>query len=221
MCKFCVNQPDHTISTSLINLESILRTPNLRKAVRLYFAPGTKFAGETYDSLGYNDPSKITTEDLLAVTLLDVSWRPSAVRSILVDQADKISELLCEIDNNTTLWDLDHGCNNLLKAECLWNLIDDLDGVGPTKTSKLLARKRPLLVPITDRIIVSAIGDGKNWWRTLRYCFTQETFRQIIDQLRPQEAENASLLRIFDVSIWILHSKSRDALKARQAAGVL
>lgn len=56
-----------------------LATPRLRDAVALYFDPEQPFAGHTFDSLGQNPPNKITSDDLLAVTLLNVRWTPPAV----------------------------------------------------------------------------------------------------------------------------------------------
>ena len=220
MCEFDLDSSDPAADEVVARLEKALATPNLKEAVRLYFEHGSSFAAQTFDSLGCNNPDRITPDDLLAVTLLDVSWKPRAVRAMLVEQADQVNGLLSAIDGNTTLWDGERGCQELLKADRLWRIIKGLDGVGPTKTSKLLARKRPQLVPITDRIIVAAIGSGHNWWCTLRHCFKQESLRDAVERLRPQEQECVSLLRAFDVAIWILCSKSRDARKARTAAGV-
>lgn len=142
------------------------------------------------------------------------------MRDLLYGKAPELSALLRDVSSDTTLWDVDRGCLELTNADLLWRAVDALEGVGPTRTSKLLARKRPLLIPITDRIIVSAIGGGDNWWRTLRYCFMQESFRSAVKRLRPQAAGDVSLLRIFDVAIWMLCSKSRAARKARENAGV-
>jgi len=220
MCEFDLDSPDPAAEKVVARLEAALATTNLAEAVRLYFASGSSFAAQTFDSLGFNHPDRITSDDLLAVTLLDVSWKPSAVRAMLVEQADQVNDRLSSIDGSTTLWDGERGCEELRKADGLWRIIDALDGVGPTKTSKLLARKRPQLVPITDRIIVAAIGHGDNWWRTLRYCFKQESFRAAVEQLQPAEEKSVTLLRVFDVAIWILCSKSQDARKARTAAQV-
>jgi hypothetical protein len=220
MHKYDVGDSDSTPTVTLARLEAAMITPHLGDAVRRYFENGSTFAGNTFDSLGRNPRDEIASDDLLAVTLLDVSWKPNAVRAILFEQAEMFSALLQDVSSDTTLWDVDHGCQQLTNADPLWKAIDALPGVGPTRTSKLLARKRPLLVPITDRIVVSAIGGGDNWWRTLRYCFMQESFRDAAERLRPQAAEDVSLLRIFDVAIWMLCSKSRDARRVRNDAGV-
>ena len=71
-----------------------LATPGLRDAVARYFDAVQPFAGQTFDSLGNNPPDQIVSDDLLAVTLLDVRWTPLAVRHLLNDQAAKVTELL-------------------------------------------------------------------------------------------------------------------------------
>jgi Family of unknown function (DUF6308) len=198
-----------------------LAAPHLRDAVELYFQPGQPFAGLTFDSLGNNPPNAITSDDLLAVTLLDVRWPPRAVRSVLELQAAQIGELLGNIDNNVDLWEPTAG-DELLQVDPLWEVLCALPGVRDTRASKLLARKRPRLVPITDSVVVSAVGTpGRTWW-TLHRCFQDERFRGSVAAVRPANAneEDTSLLRIFDVAIWMLYSQSRAARTVRLQAGV-
>ena len=161
-----------------------LATPRLREAVACYFDPAQPFAGLTFDSLGNNPPNQIIPDDLLAVTLLDVRWTPLAVRLLLNDQAAKVSELLGQIDDKTEMWASD-GRKQLDAVEPLWDLLYRLPGVRDTRASKLLARKRPRLVPITDSIIVSAVGTPGQTWVTLHHCFQDDRFRQRVESLRP------------------------------------
>jgi len=105
MCEFDLDSPDPAAENVVARLRAALATPNLDEAVRLYFARGSSFAAQTFDSLGCNHPDRITSDDLLAVTLLDVSWKPNAVRAMLVEQADQVNDLLSAIDGSTTLWD--------------------------------------------------------------------------------------------------------------------
>jgi Family of unknown function (DUF6308) len=227
MCQFDLNEPDPLVTNALARLQAALATPNLCKAVGRYFESDSSFAGRTFDAhgdsdaLGDNPPDKITPDDLLAVTLLDVSWTPRAVRALLCDQADEVNEKLRAISTSTTFWDdSSQGCDELAKVDELWRVVDDFDWVGETKTSKLLARKRPWLVPITDSIIISAVGNSGKTWLTLRHCFKQETFREAVKSLRPPGLGDVSLLRIFDVAIWMLCSDSRAAREVRNYAEV-
>ena len=197
-----------------------LSTPGLRDAVALYFDETQPFAGLTFDSLGNNPRDRIVADDLLAVTLLDVRWTPLAVRRLLYDQADEVSKLLVEVDDKTEIWAPDSG-QQLDAAEPLWKLLYLLPGVRDTRASKLLARKRPRLIPITDSIIVSAVGTPGYTWETVRHCFQDDPFRQVVEPLRPGNIESVSSLRIFDVAIWMLFSQSKAAAKARRETGVV
>jgi hypothetical protein len=197
-----------------------LSTPGLSAAVALYFDETQPFAGRTFDSLGNNPRDRIVADDLLAVTLLDVRWTPLAVRGLLCDQADEVSKLLVEVDDKTEIGHPDSG-KQLDAAEPLWKLLYRLPGVRDTRASKLLARKRPRLIPITDSIIVSAVGTPGHTWETVRHCFQEDLFRQAVQPLRPGNTESVSLLRIFDVAIWMLFSQSKAAAKARRETGVV
>jgi hypothetical protein len=197
-----------------------LATPRLCDAVARYFDPVQPFAGQTFDSLGNNPPDQIIPDDLLAVTLLDVRWTPLAVRHLLDNQAAKVTELLHMIDDETEIW-APEGSKQLGAVEPLWDLLYKLPGVRDTRASKLLARKRPRLIPITDSIIVSAVGTPGQTWATLYYCFQDDRFRQSVESLRPENTERISLLRIFDVAIWMLFSQSKAAAKARRDTGVV
>jgi hypothetical protein len=197
-----------------------LATPRLRDAVARFFNPAQPFAGHTFDSLGSNPPGHIVPDDLLAVTLLDVRWTPLAVRHLLDDQAAEVAELLCMIDDKTAIW-APEGSKQLDAAKPLWDLLYKLPGVRDTRASKLLARKRPHLIPITDSIIVSAVGTLGQTWVTLHHCFQDAGFRERVEALRPENTERISLLRIFDVAIWMLFSQSKAAAKARRETGVV
>ena len=201
-------------------LTADLATHGLGDAVALYFDSAQPFAGRTFDFLGENPPNKIIPDDLLAVTLLDVPWKPLAVRHLLTDQATEVGALLASISPETDLWAEDGG-RQLEAAEPLWRRVCSLSGVADTRASKLLARKRPRLIPITDSIVVSAVGTRGRTWLTLRFCFQDDMFRQRVKSLRPKDAEGISLLRIFDVAMWMLYSQSKVAREARREAGLV
>lgn len=154
----------------------------------------------TRDSHGNNPRDQIVADDLLAVTLLDVRWTPLAVRRLLCDHADEVSKLLLEVDDKTEIWAPDSR-NQLDAAEPLWELLYRLPGMRDTRASKLLARKRPRLIPITDSIIVSAVGTPGHTWETVRHWFQDDRFCEAVEPLRPGNMERVSLLRIFEIAI--------------------
>jgi hypothetical protein len=54
----------------------------------------------------------------------------------------------------------------------------------------------------------------------LRHCLQDESFRGTVLKLRGPGSEDASVLRLLDVALWMLHSKSKAANQARHDAGV-
>jgi hypothetical protein len=81
-----------------------------------------------------------------------------------------------------------------------------LPGVGQTKATKLLARKRPHLAPIQDSVITKELGVAKAYWKPLHRWLTQSgsANAQRLEHLRDQAGlgSKISLLRTFDVLAW-------------------
>ena len=92
--------------------------------------------------------------------------------------------------------------------------------MGPARASKLLACKRPPLIPLTGEIIGARVGAAGQTWQALRYCLQDDSLRRPVEALRPRPARTASVLRLLDVVLWMLHSESRAAGNARDAASV-
>ena len=205
------------IRAAKIRVERDIATPCLRALLAAYYDPARGFASATFDTLGANPRNEISRDDLLAVTLLDVRWSPSAVRRLLGADAKQASALLVRISSVTSLWEASD--ERLAAINPLWDLLTrGSDGVGPALASKLLARKRPRLVPITDAVIVRRVGAAGQTWQAVRYCLQDQSLRRAIEALRPRQARTASVLRLLDVALWMLHSQSMAAKKARDAA---
>jgi hypothetical protein len=138
---------------------------------------------------------------------------------LLGEKAETVAEHLVKIGADADLWDATP--EKLCAVDELWEVLDKLPDVGDTIASKLLARKRPRLAPITDSVVVTVVGTRGRTWPTLRRCLQDEAFRNSILTLRRcPEAEDASLLRLFDVALWMLYSGSEDAQTARRDAGL-
>ena len=83
-----------------------LTAAGLDRAIAAYFSePG--FAGMTFSDLGRNPPGEIIADDLLAVSLLDITWRPQAVRILLGSRRQQLSQMLAAIPQEADLWDAD------------------------------------------------------------------------------------------------------------------
>ena len=199
-------------------LRTDLETPRLPELVALYFEPKRPFAGRDFDHLGSNPPDRVTIDDLLAASLLDITWPPLVVRKVLNELSASISRNLADIGQETDFWDASD--QELRAADDLWFILVGLNDVDKAKASKLMARKRPRLVPISDEVVVTAIGVRGQTWPVIRQCLQDESFRDSILNLRGKKSEDASVLRLLDVALWMLHSKSKAADQARRDAGV-
>lgn len=194
-------------------LSETLARPGVRPAVAAYFDPAEGFAGMTFSTLGDNPPDQLTPADLLAVSLLDIAWRPDVVRRLLGTDRQELAGLLAGISTQVDLWQATDA--DLAAVDVLWDALLDVPGVGTASAAKLLARKRPRLCPVTDKVVIRAAGLPGLTWEVLRCLLQDPGARAEIDALRPPEAAGASLLRILDVAIWVAHSNSRGAQRAR------
>jgi Family of unknown function (DUF6308) len=184
-----------------------------------FYTTGGPFAGSTFDDLPDNPRNEFSASDLLAASLLDVRFEPRAVRALLQARSGALAEYLADIPDDVDLWDATK--SDLRPAYALWAEVEKFPGVGDTKTSKLLARKRPRLIPIVDSVIRKALPLGKDSWVSLRSILQDEQVRARIEEIRPEAlAPTISTLRLLDAATWMRYSRSRNAQKARKAAGL-
>jgi Family of unknown function (DUF6308) len=186
-------------------------------AVAACFRPEEHLAGLSFTCLGSNPRDTVTDSDLLAVSLLDITWRPEAVRYLLGSSAPMVSELLSAIRSDIDLWEASD--EDLTVVDPLWELLMRMPGVGTATASKLLARKRPRLCPVSDKVVIEAVGAPGWTWDALRVLLQDPIAREEIEALRPPPATMVSLLRILDVAIWVRHSHSR-ASRVRRRGGI-
>lgn len=201
----------------------VVTAPAAGRLVELDYDPDQPFAGGTFDDRGggaLSAPNSITEADLLAVSLLDVPFPPTAVRRLLGDDTliTAMNRLLKKVPTNADLWDVERAV--LEAADQAWAELVKLPGVGPVRAGKLLARKRPRVVPIWDDVVAAAVGEMRgDWWSVLKRCLQQELdLRTRIDALRP--AASVSVIRTLDVLIWMTRGSSDNATAARAEAGM-
>jgi Family of unknown function (DUF6308) len=208
---------DGAVRAAAARLRADLAADGLGTAVAAYFT-AQAFAGMTFSNLGRNPPDEITSDDLLAVTLLDITWRPHVVRTLLGSQQQEISALLAAVPSDLDLW---HASDEVSKRiDVLWDALVAIEGVGIASATKLLARKRPRLCPISDSVVIKAVGVPGRTWDVLRCLLQDPAALAQVEALRPAAAAEASLLRILDVILWISHSDSAAARWVREEAGM-
>jgi hypothetical protein len=208
---------DQAVDAAAARLRISLAAPGLGRAIAAYFAE-PEFAGVTFSTLGSNPAHRITPDDLLAVALLDITWRPQVVRALLDLRSGELAELLAAVPGDVDLWDASD--EDLKQVDILWDVLTGIDGIGTASATKLLARKRPRLCPISDNVVIKAVDVPGRTWDTLRCLLQDPAARAEVEALRPPAAVAVSLLRILDVALWVSHSRTAAARWVRGEVGL-
>ncbi len=165
-----------------------------------------------------NPPDEFTSADLLSTGLLSVHVPGKAIVQILERAREELNGLLTQLPADVDLHDLsDSGFTRYLgdtssPGYLLWDAIRGNTakqpvGMGPTLTSKLLARKRPRLIPVWDSKIESARGltGSRNHWVWMRQILQGDGGRlaRRLERIREDSGQiGLSLLRTFDIAVW-------------------
>lgn len=169
------------------------------------------YTGSHFDGLETICANRITAEDIIAVSCLSVHVPAAASVEILGAQADEISALLSRIPDSK-LEELSTDKHEELfgagsAALELWLLLRKHVGIGPTTASKLMARKRPGLIPIYDSVLARVTGfdSSAGTWRAWHHAISSDgALRDRLGRLRDSaRLDRISLLRILDVVLWM------------------
>ena len=174
------------------------------ESIREYLKPRA-FTGSSFEKIPSPDPFSITAEDIVAVSMLSVDIPPRCSEWLLGEGQVTVRHLLeqipveADIRNFPSLTDPDG------PAWQLWNQLISFTGMGRTKTSKLLARKRNRLIPIYDSVVSKALGlqrSDNDWalWQNFMCETGIRDFRQIANE---SGALHISDLRVLDIVIWM------------------
>ncbi|MFD6400137.1 DUF6308 family protein [Nocardia sp. NPDC060249] len=177
-----------------------------------YLEAGRCYVGAYFDSWtatrDTTDRSDgFTADDLIAVSFLSVEVKPLAAREILATRADHFADLLAKIGPDRDLAD-EH--DPLTQSWPAWQLdtqLRKLPGVGRTIASKLLARKRPRLLPIWDTVIAAVLGTQGQHLEPIRIALRHND-HELDKRLRHIRdiaglPEHISVLRTLDVIAWM------------------
>lgn len=188
-----------------------------------------RYSGAYFERLGGGGDRpevayQVTAEDLLAVSMLSVRVIRYYALDVLVYQASKISGLLAQIPVDVTL--ADAKADRLIAdggpASELWTLLREIkpslerSRLGRVAAGKLLARKRPQLIPVYDSYVEKVLNRTHvhgTFWRDLRCQLTKDT--QLLSELEAVRARagagaaHLSLLRVFDIMCWMHGGKQQ------------
>lgn len=145
---------------------------------------------------------KFVADDLVAVSLLSVNVPARAALYLLDDSTGSLGTALRAIPTDIELVDAED--NHLAAADQLWYEVRSLQDVGRTTTSKLVARKRPRLVPVQDTVTMAALGEPKRFTEPLREKLRAGLHEELVE-LRQQSAipPKVTALRVLDVLLWM------------------
>ena len=199
----------------------LLGTERVVGDLRCYFGIGlppgaVPFTGSRFEHLaGGGDrlevADRITAEDLVAVQTLSVTVPAPVALDILEGRlGTRLSGLLQAIPRDIDMVDADavvvaYGS----PADRAWSLLCEQHGVNWVIAGKVLARKRPRLLPVYDRIVRCAVGRPPSFWLALHAALREDEaalHRQLLE-LRQAAGlpETVSALRVCDVAVWMNH----------------
>jgi hypothetical protein len=210
-----------------LGLESIIRMldgPATAARLGHYYA---EFTGRHFDSFaGGGDAAsvrdRITAEDLIAVQMLSVSVPAAQCVDLL--EGELGSALTAQLAQIPTGIDLGTGAADRhladgMPAERAWRLLNtrEPNGIGWVIAGKVLARKRPRLIPVYDRVVRCALGRPRDYWQWLDGRFRQDDgrLREHLQTIRDKADIPAavSILRVFDVAVWTLYRQSHSDVR--------
>lgn len=184
--------------------------------LRSYFAPrpSGRFTGAHFERLGGGGDrpevaDHLTAEDVVAVSMLSVTVEADVALELLISRRDRLRTLLRRIPTGVALADLTQDeIGDDWPVRAAYQQLLDIPGIGPTAATKLLARKRPHLVPIVDSVVDAELSlVRQRLWVPLHAWLTADgkaNHRHLL-ALRDRAGLGAeiSALRVFDVLVWM------------------
>lgn len=207
-----------TLSARLASLLSPTRVDQAAEVVRRYFASRSEggFTGAYFERLGGGGDRPetadvFTAEDLVAVSMLSVRVEGGAAIELLLRRSDRLTELLRAIPAHVRLGELTvDDLGDTWAPRALYRELRTIESIGPTTASKLLARKRPHLVPVYDTVVDRELSLIKgDLWKPLHAWLIADrgANERHLTQVRDRAGvPDISVLRIFDVLAWMTGS---------------
>lgn len=215
-----------------------------RDLLRGYFqrdSSGYVYSGAMFDTYPASLPSGstaspgtadvITDSDLVALSMLGIRITGYEALIIMQDKRQKITTLLAAIPASSLIGD-DASAGLLVREGPAWKLWDLLYDVkdrtkdarfGAVAAGKLLARKRPGLIPIEDSRIAAVFkrkppDRDERWWEAVRSAARDRTptadgttLWDYLTRVRGQERlDHLPVLRVLDIIGW-MHARRSPA----------
>jgi hypothetical protein len=199
------------------------RTDDATGLLQRYYATTSTgapaYSGSQFEAIAAlsADPYSIGPADFIAAAMLSVDIPAQAAIRLLGRDADEIRDMLKQIPVDRDIIDVDsHELISGSAASKLWRVLRrGNDGMGRTRTSKLIAAKRPRLIPIWDSFVEKATGlDTSDYWRQFQSVLTADdhtVWKWLTDlrDLAPNVPNGVSNLRVLDVLLWMTVDQQR------------
>ena len=160
-----------------------------------------------------------TGADIVAVSMLSVDIPPRAVKAVLGMERD-LSQLLSEIPWDVDLVNGGHHIGPSSSAAAAWERLTKVEGIAWVTANKLLARKRPRLLPVYDRVVRDEVGRPTSFWASLHASLAADNSALHGKLLAIREkagvGDDISAIRVFDAVTW-LAAQDRDQERSTPA----
>lgn len=218
-----------TTPIDLTRLLQVIDDPRATEDLRKYFVPPAGpgrpplYSGSRFESFagGGDRPEvadRITSDDLVALTLLSVDVPGDVALQLL--EGDLGTDVCAHLQHIPTDVSIDEpaAAEHFAvgsHARAAWDLLKAQHGMGWVLTNKLLARKRPRLIPVYDNVVQCAFGHPKGLWNWLFAMFADPS-GQLNEHLLAARAAagvspEVSELRVLDVIVWMRHRRDHGA----------
>ncbi len=195
----------------------------LRRYFRIGDGGQPDFTGSMFERFdGGGDAPEVvdrfTAADLVAVSMLSVDVPAAAALRILDPCQRYLNDALAALPHDLDL--VNANDEHIERGERLWKSIRAA-GVGPVTTSKLLARKRPRLLPVIDSLVKDVLNHPRrgDFYRTLRHYLAvdEQALHHHLEDVRDRAeiGSDISVIRCFDVIVWLTGRDDRDFSEQR------
>ncbi len=170
-----------------------------------------------FEWLGTPDPYRVTADDLVALGLVGVAVPADVALDLLegdlgLDVADSLRHV--PVDVPITSPDAVALLGSSSAASVTVDLLEEAAGMTWRTAATLLARKRPLLVPVPDPVVLCALDWADASWGWALGAFADAEFGERLREVRRAAGlVTTGDLRALETIAWMRHH--RDHLRTR------
>jgi len=182
-------------------------TEQVESHLKRYFGGGKdKFTGRWFDEFAaIANPNRFEASDVLAVEALSVEVPPEAASILLITESERFNSLLRQIPREQDLWHVSRLTVDVGgPADDLHSALRTLPRIDWVTAGKLMAAKRPRLIPILDNKVRDLIRPPEGlFWVKLHDELKDESRRGAIAHACRAAPPHVGLLRRMDVALWM------------------